>query len=104
MKALALILCLGTVSTTALGEEMSDTHKRQRALRHEENRKWELAKDACQARFPNGFKASHPDYDGRFKCLEEIQDAKQAFENKMKAEICERYQVSCKRAPASTNE
>jgi len=102
MKALALILCLG--SLPVLGEEMSDTHKRQRALRHEENRKWELAKDACHERFPQGHKASHSDYDARFKCLEEIQDARQAFEDKMKAEICERYHVSCQRSPASAKD
>ncbi len=101
MKALALVLCLGSLSTLAIAEEMSDTHKRQRGLRHEENRKWSLAKEDCYSKYPQSYKASHSDYDKKFKCLEDIEDARQAFENKMKAEICERYNVSCKRSPAS---
>lgn len=103
MKALALVLCLGSLSAFAGIEELEETHKEQRALRHEENRKWSLAKDECYSKYPQGYKASHPDYDKQFKCLEDIQDARQAFENKMRAQVCERHQVSCsERTPASS--
>lgn len=104
MKALALVLCLGSLSAFAGIEELEQTQKKQRALRHEENRKWSLAKEACYSNFPQGHKASHPDYDKQFKCREDIEDARQAFENKMRAEICEKHHVSCsERTPASSN-
>jgi hypothetical protein len=100
MKGIALVLCLSTISTFALAVEMEETFKRHRGLRHEENRKWSLAKDECHAKYSQGHKASHPDYDKRFHCLEAVEDARQAFENKLKAEICELHKV-CRRSPAS---
>jgi|GEM_PF-4181203 len=104
MKALALVFCLGSFSAFADIQALEETHKKQRGLRHEENRKWSLAKEECYSKYPQGYKASHSDYDKQFKCREDIEDARQAFENKMRAEICEKHNVSCQRAPASADE
>lgn len=101
MKTFAIFVCLASLTSFAFAVELSDTQKRHRNLRHEENRKWSLARDDCYAKYPMGHKAAHADYDKQFKCLEDIQDAQIAFENKLRTEVCELHHVSCGRSTAS---
>ncbi len=102
MKVLSLAL-LTCFSLTALASDpdLQATFKRHRALLHEENRKWSLQKEECRKQYPQFYQASHADYDKHFQCTEAIQDARQAFDNKLSDEICKLHNV-CNRSPASS--
>jgi hypothetical protein len=78
-------------------EELSDVHKKHRQLRHEEKKKWSKMEEECKEKYPKGLNPTDKDYDARFKCDEAVKDAEQAFENNLKKEICEKFQISCKK-------
>lgn len=72
-------------------------HKKHRLMRHEEAKKWGAMKEECRKKFPNWYKTSHPDYDGEFKCREEIADAEKAFDDKLQDELCQNISSLCRK-------
>lgn len=100
MKTLVFAFCL-SLSYQAFGESMADVHKKHRMQNHEEKKKWDQLQASCRERYPKWIDSTHSDYDGHFKCSEEIQDLRTAFRDRQQAEICEKFNVSCNRSPSS---
>ena len=61
-------------------------YKKHRMEKHEENKKWEVTKAECHSKYPSRRDVKHADYDAHFKCMETIQDAQIAFEEKQDLE------------------
>ncbi len=96
LMALTGLMMIGSTSSFAK-EELSDVQKKHRQLRHEERKKWSKMEEECKEKYPKGLNPADKDYDARFKCDEAVKEAEQAFENGLKKEICEKFQISCKK-------
>ena len=54
-------------------------------------------KEDCNAKFPKRFDTKNADYDGHFKCSEDVRSTQEAFREKQDLEICQKFNVSCKK-------
>jgi hypothetical protein len=95
MKIVVLILMAFSFNVIA-EEKLSDVQKKHRAMRHEEQKKWDEKIEKCKSSFPKRYDSKSPDYDSYFKCSEEVEDDKAAFKAKLDEEICQKFQISCK--------
>jgi len=95
MKLVCLFLTVLMNFQVFAAEDLRAVQKKHRALEHEASKEWYKMKKDCEAKYPNRFKKDHPDYDADFKCNEAINDEKDKFNAKLKAELCEKFQVSC---------
>lgn len=99
MKSLFLTLALVLSCPAVFGanEELKELQKKHRAERHEENKKWKAMEEECYTKYPRGHDTKHADYDASFKCREEINDVKNAFEEKQQEELCQKLNLGCKK-------
>ncbi len=100
MKSLMLALtglCLLTCNYAFASETLTDVQKKHRKLRHEEGKTWAKMEAECRTKYPRGHDPNDKDYDAKFKCDEDVKDARQAFEDKLNQEICEKFRISCKK-------
>lgn len=88
----AIFLC----SSIHAASEQQALYKKHRLERHEENKKWEATKADCYKNYPNRRDVKHSDYDAHFKCMETIQDAQIALEEKQDLETCKEINYGCK--------
>ncbi len=92
----AAFICMFVLSPFVYAETLHEVHKRHRFEEHEEKKKWEAMRSECYKNFPNWNMASNADYDGNFKCQEKIHDLRTALSEKQQAEICQKFNVSCR--------